>query len=145
MLGNILDYNIQSNSGLISGDDGLRYAFVGAEWMDSSKFPVRGLRVDFEVREGNAAGIFLAVQNPIPAQTSSFVKQLSDYQGFYRSTDERMFGGVCGGLAHKWGMSHSAVQLIFFIGGFFYGITILIYVICCIAFKPLPTKNIKVT
>ena len=36
MNGQMLDYSAQTNSGLIPGDDGNRYNFVGAEWEVSS-------------------------------------------------------------------------------------------------------------
>ena len=32
MKGRVLSYSIQENRGVISGDDGARYAFVGSEW-----------------------------------------------------------------------------------------------------------------
>ena len=48
MKGTILDYSIQSNSGVISGDDQIRYPFTGAEWKADVP-PNRGIRVDFDV------------------------------------------------------------------------------------------------
>ena len=47
---------------LILGDDGVRYTFTLEEWRSDDVEPEVGLRVDFEVRESNAADIF-----PIPA------------------------------------------------------------------------------
>ena len=47
---------------LILGDDGVRYTFTLEEWRSDDLEPEVGLRVDFEVRESNAADIF-----PIPA------------------------------------------------------------------------------
>ena len=47
MKGYILDYSVQSNRGIISGDDSQRYDFNGAEWMDSEP-PRRGMQVDFD-------------------------------------------------------------------------------------------------
>ncbi|MBR9976635.1 MAG: TM2 domain-containing protein [Bacteroidetes bacterium] len=53
MKGQVLDYAVQTNSGLISGEDGKRYTFNGSDWnMDG--VPVRGMTVDF-VPEGEAA------------------------------------------------------------------------------------------
>lgn len=57
MKGQILDYSPQTNSGLISGDDGNRYSFLGAEWKDQY-IPNRGMRVDFEVQGSEAAAIY---------------------------------------------------------------------------------------
>ncbi len=46
MKGNILDFSIQTNTGIISGDDQNRYNFTGAEWR-GQRPPTRGDRVDF--------------------------------------------------------------------------------------------------
>ncbi len=32
MQGSILDYSVQHNTGIISGDDQNRYQFIGSEW-----------------------------------------------------------------------------------------------------------------
>ena len=53
MKGYILDYTVQTNSGLISGDDNQRYNFRGADWKEPH-LPCRGMRVDF-VAVGDAA------------------------------------------------------------------------------------------
>lgn len=82
-------------------------------------------------------------ENRLLVEEANGAGRLLEYQGFYRSSDEKQFGGVCGGLAHKWGMSHSALQMIFIISGLFIGLPILFYICCWIALKPLPTKNIK--
>jgi phage shock protein PspC (stress-responsive transcriptional regulator) len=82
-------------------------------------------------------------KNSLSVEKANETVRLSDYQGFYRSSDEKTYGGVCGGLAHKWGMSHSALQMIFIISGLFFVLPIVIYICCWIALKPLPTKDIK--
>ena len=46
MKGYILDYTVQTNSGIISGDDNQRYNFRGADWKEAEP-PRRGMRVDF--------------------------------------------------------------------------------------------------
>jgi hypothetical protein len=60
MNGQILDYSPQTNSGLIAGDDGNRYNFVGAEWKDQA-VPNRGMRVDFEAQGSDAVAIYRAM------------------------------------------------------------------------------------
>ncbi len=60
MNGQNLDYSPQTNSGLIAGDDGNRYSFVGAEWKDQA-VPNRGMRVDFEAQGGDAVATYRAV------------------------------------------------------------------------------------
>ncbi len=67
MKGQILDYSVQTNSGIISGDDQNRYQFIGAEWRDQ-RVPSRGLSVDFDIDgAGNATSVYAlnsAVQIP---------------------------------------------------------------------------------
>ena len=57
MEGKVLDYSIRENSGVISGEDGSRYAFVGSEWREDLP-PTRGMSVDFDVQGGNAVAIY---------------------------------------------------------------------------------------
>lgn len=67
MKGQILDFSIQSNSGIISGEDQNRYQFNGTEWRDQ-KPPMRGNWVDFSHDgSGNASQVYRALQ-----QSNSF-------------------------------------------------------------------------
>lgn len=69
MTGRILDFSIQTNSGVISGDDGLRYTFTGDAWMESARAPMRGAFVDFEADGSEARGIYLARAVPMGGKT----------------------------------------------------------------------------
>ena len=65
MRGQVLDYSVQTNSGIISGDDGNRYTFTGPEWKEN-RVPARGMHVDFEAVTGTegaveARGVYLAI------------------------------------------------------------------------------------
>ena len=60
MKGTILDFSIQSNSGAISGEDGERYNFNGADWKGDSP-PARGMSVDFSAEGNQAKEVYLAV------------------------------------------------------------------------------------
>ncbi len=60
MRGNVIDFTIQQNSGVISGDDGNRYQFEGSAWRDSAP-PARGVKVDFQVSGTNAIDIYRAL------------------------------------------------------------------------------------
>ena len=75
MKGSILDFSIQTNTGIINGDDGQRYNFAGAEWR-GQRSPNRGDRVDFDIdAEGQAVQIYTALANSTsPAQ--AFNQQL---------------------------------------------------------------------
>lgn len=60
MKGQVLDFNVQTSAGAISGSDGKRYTFTGADWRDS-KAPQRGMTVDFDVQDANAISIYQAI------------------------------------------------------------------------------------
>lgn len=71
MKGTILDYSIQTNTGIISGDDQNRYNFTGAEWR-GQRPPNRGEHVDFAVdNAGNATQIYIALNRNSTMQTLS--------------------------------------------------------------------------
>ena len=61
MKGRVLNYSVQENTGLISGDDGNRYTFEGGEWREQA-LPIQGSFVDFQVAQGTdqAISIYLA-------------------------------------------------------------------------------------
>lgn len=73
MKGTILDFSIQSNTGIVSGDDGKRYSVAGAEWKDSA-FPVKGMKVDFEPKENLATSVYVSV-NTITQKKESGAKK----------------------------------------------------------------------
>lgn len=57
MKGHILDFSVQTNSGIISGDDNQRYTFQGADWMEQDP-PRRGMQVDFATIGDQATQIY---------------------------------------------------------------------------------------
>ena len=71
MTGQVLDYSIQTNEGVISGDDHHRYRFAGADWPGAT-IPTRGTLVDFDIAEGNrAVSIYLVEPIAPPAVPQS--------------------------------------------------------------------------
>jgi TM2 domain-containing membrane protein YozV len=62
MKGNVLDYSVQNNQGVISGADGGRYTFAGAEWRGDTA-PARGMTVDFEAQGSSAVAVYRALSN----------------------------------------------------------------------------------
>lgn len=102
--GTMLDFTVQTNTGIISGDDGKRYSFQGAEWKEAGKFPTKGLRVDFVPQGGNAFAVYDVSGVEGSAPPTTFGQRPLPYRGYYRSSDEQTIGGVCGGLAHKMGV-----------------------------------------
>ena len=66
MKGQILEYSVQSNTGTVSGADGNRYQFNGAEWKGTT-VPSRGMSVDFEAEGNQAKAVYLALGSPTGA------------------------------------------------------------------------------
>ena len=62
MKGKILDYNIQTSSGIISGEDGKRYTFNNEEWK-SNKSPAVNQIVDFAIDGDKAVAVYLENSN----------------------------------------------------------------------------------
>ena len=60
MKGHILDFTVQTNSGIISGDDNQRYTFHGTDWMEQDP-PRRGMAVDFATVGDQATQIYAAL------------------------------------------------------------------------------------
>ena len=60
MKGEILNFSIQTNSGVISGADGQRYTFDGSNWRESTP-PARGVAVDFQSQGLAALDIYRAL------------------------------------------------------------------------------------
>ena len=97
MKGTILDFSVQTNTGVISGDDTIRYHFQGSEWKESA-LPQRGMKVDFDINNLNQAiAIYKALgtsTHPISNNSYSekseenynifdwFVKYLKNYANF---------------------------------------------------------------
>ena len=58
MKGKILEFNEESRSGVISGDDGNRYNFEIKEWKGST-LPKAGNKIDFSANGENAEAIYV--------------------------------------------------------------------------------------
>jgi len=140
--GTILDFTVQTNAGIISGDDGKRYSFQGSEWREAGKYPTKGMRVDFSPQAGSALAIYEASGLQNSGFPTPFGQRPLPYQGSYRSSDEGIFGGVCAGIAHKLNMSRVGLRVAFVILGFLWFIGLVAYVVCWIVFKPLPTRGV---
>jgi phage shock protein PspC (stress-responsive transcriptional regulator) len=90
--GTVLSYNFQNGTGLITGNNGMRYQFTTAHWGSPNVPPSIGLAVEFEANGANAEHIY-----PLQLQTGG-----GGSNDFYRSSDNVILSGVCAGLAHKW-------------------------------------------
>jgi TM2 domain-containing membrane protein YozV len=61
MRGKVLHYDDVAASGLISGDDGNRYAFTRGDLMGSARSASPGTDVDFRIDAGTARDVFLQI------------------------------------------------------------------------------------
>ncbi|MDP2763818.1 MAG: TM2 domain-containing protein [Brevundimonas sp.] len=65
MRGKVLSYDDYTGSGLISGDDGVRYTFTRGGLMGGAREAVPGSTVDFEVADGVASNIYIISGAPL--------------------------------------------------------------------------------
>lgn len=104
MKGTVLDYSVQNNTGIINGNDGLRYTFIGSEWYIDS-IPEPGMSVDFVIHGTNAIDIYINSLGEADDTTAS------------RSIDKTtagllaLFLGAFG--AHKMYMGHTGPALVY--------------------------------
>jgi len=137
MKGKLLDFSVTDGRGVISGDDGNRYTFAGKDWKSRAN-PSPGTRVDFDFEGKSATDVY--VDEEESATTSRQHAQLDErYSSLYCSSDEKFVFGLCGGLAHKFGLPAAAMRLIVFLSLFvFIGWLYLVGI-----FLPkLPTKGV---
>lgn len=71
MQGKILNYSIEQQSGVISGNDGKRYNFSNTEWKDD-KAPILGALVDFNPQDTQAVDIYAIAPQYSQSKTSGF-------------------------------------------------------------------------
>ena len=65
MRGKVLTYDDYTGSGLISGDDGVRYTFTRGGLMGGAREAFPGQQVDFEIGDGVATNIYITAGAPI--------------------------------------------------------------------------------
>jgi phage shock protein PspC (stress-responsive transcriptional regulator) len=141
MQGTILSFSINTNSGLISGDDGIRYSFTGSAWR-AEAYPSVGVSVDF-VQSGRIADDIYCLTASVGSTT------VGTENGFYRSANDAIIGGVFGGLAHKWKVNPWIVRFFGLI--LLYGIPIYLIAWFCLPVRstssakpdPLPTDTLS--
>ena len=133
--GKVLDFNISASSGLILGDDGVRYTFRGAEWRSAASLPQAGLRVNFVVSGQEALAIYAEAGTPPRLSSPGASADSGTGAGFYRSSDAKVVGGVCAGLAHKWDIPVLIPRLAFCTPLF------LVYTIMWLTLPEKPTKR----
>lgn len=74
MQGTVLLYKEETNTGLISGHDGIRYSFTLSEWMNENTKPREGQKVDFDMAKGKkAVQIILVKSFPLESKKNKWV------------------------------------------------------------------------
>lgn len=76
MKGKILDFSIQTGSGIITTTDGQRFTFIGSEW-NEKEAPVRGMAVDFDTQDGKAVSVYSDIDSA-PATREESGKTTAD-------------------------------------------------------------------
>lgn len=67
----------------------------------------------------------------------------AEYKKLYRSQDNRIIGGVCGGLGEYLGVDPTVIRLIYIILALWFGSGILAYIIFLILVPEEPVDPIK--
>lgn len=78
MKGKILDYSIQTSTGIIRAENQQRYSFSGSAWKEQQA-PMRGMHVDFEIdAQDQVIDIFIDASDLEPAIQPSPTAVISD-------------------------------------------------------------------
>jgi uncharacterized membrane protein YhaH (DUF805 family) len=116
MRGEILQYDDNAGTGLISGDDGVRYQFSRSD-MRELRALSRGTRVDFVPQESGRAGEIYILQSP--GATSALLEGTNedlDLWGYFAKAMRKSFDGE-GRARRKEYWSFVLFSLLFMIGG----------------------------
>ena len=63
--------------------------------------------------------------------------------GFYRSSDDKVIAGVCGGLAHKFDLNVTGLRwAVALVTLFLTGVPLIVYAILWAVVKPRPTSGV---
>ncbi len=116
MKGQVLDYSIQENKGIITVEDGSRYTFEGKEWKEASP-PAKGVTVDFEIGDNNSA---LGVYKALKAQSAISLPKVN---GLNTGGKKKVVAGLLaiflGGFgAHKFYLGMVVPAVIYLFGSF---------------------------
>ena len=69
----------------------------------------------------------------------------TDIRRLYRSREDRMIGGVCGGLGEYLGIDPTVVRLLFVIAAFIGGSAILVYLVMLLVVPEEPLESVSTT
>lgn len=158
MRGKVVNFSIKEGQGLISGDDLKRYRFKISEWQDELN-PVVGMAVDFDIDEGGAVEIYsirnnsngnveseaLESEDTISQQESGKSKASAGVNNqHFRSSSNKVFAGVCAGLALRWGWNITALRWLSAICCLFFWPLFIVYLIAWSILPSIDTYNLEI-
>lgn len=129
MKGTVLDFNIQTNFGIIVGDDEQRYRFQGKDWMEANS-PARGMKVDFALgEEATATEIYLQlgvvktkpITNTASSESNGFVNFLKNYEKANTQVLKKTFDYSSRATRSEFWFFQLAIFLIMFVISLFMG------------------------
>ena len=132
MKGQLLAFTVQQSEGYISGEDGNRYKFSAAEWKHPSA-PTVGQTVDFVVANGIATEVFV-----VEAAPSAAAGTKPSEGGLYKSSNQKIVMGVCGGLADRFGINLVVLRIVVF-GSCWFMVPFVGYILLGLLLKPRET------
>lgn len=88
-------------------------------------------------------GVALNKSGSLAKSSSSAASAGGDYDRLYRSSDQKMLLGLCGGIAHKAGMDASLVRGLGFLAAIIsWGFLLIIYLGLGLILPKMPTKDV---
>ena len=137
MKGNVLGFDPDSNTGAISGHDGIRYDFVSLEWRGPSR-PLRGVTVDFVPDGRRATQIFPLADRHDPAEADNanlvYILYLVSLLVGITGIVGLIMAYVNRAEAPEWVQTHYTFQIRTFWIGLLYGVIGLISAIIVVGF-----------
>ena len=135
MRGKVLSYDDYTGSGLISGDDGVRYTFTRGGLMGGAREAFAGQQVDFEIVDSVATNIYITSAAPL------------NLSGDKNRIVAAILALVLGGIGiHKFYLGKTTAGVLMLLGGTVGWITFgfvpaLVYLIAFIEFIIYLTKS----
>ena len=124
MIGHILDFSLEENSGVISGSDNVRYNFDGSDWRGDHP-PTSGMAVDFEVEGNDAKNVYPALEGSELEGSESKKKTVARVLAILEESDKnRTVAGwlaiIVGGLGiHKFYLGFTIPGILYLLANAF--------------------------
>jgi len=115
MKGNIINYNIQDSSGIISAEDGQRYTFTNSEWKDD-KSPKANQKVDFEINDKEVKDIFVLSADSPSINTDEIKEKFENFKNSdnVQNLQSNIQNTMKNGIQNKFGFAVSIITVLAF-------------------------------